>query len=231
MEGRLRQVEERVPMGSAKVKAVFGSGKKKVAGCEVRGPGGGAGRGPGGVEGPASGATKQPGADRPIHHYWLGTVSAQCISCRPPALGICSRCRVPDLPDSTPTELHVRSRFSPLINQVCDHTLSCALLWPPQSLPRTCLSCVRPLPHVLFLSSLPPPPNPRFLRASCSRAARSRSRGTRRWCSREHLHPSGGWQQPGSGVAGGKEGTGSGVRAGGCREGEGGAGAPGGGLY
>lgn len=37
MEGKLRQVEERVPMGSAKVKAVFGSGKKRVAGCEVRG--------------------------------------------------------------------------------------------------------------------------------------------------------------------------------------------------
>lgn len=36
MEGKLRQVEERVPMGTAKVKAVFGSGKKRVAGCEVR---------------------------------------------------------------------------------------------------------------------------------------------------------------------------------------------------
>ncbi|KIY98912.1 Translation initiation factor IF-2 Flags: Precursor [Monoraphidium neglectum] len=35
MEGKLRQVEERLPMGSAKVKAVFGSGKKRVAGCEV----------------------------------------------------------------------------------------------------------------------------------------------------------------------------------------------------
>jgi translation initiation factor IF-2 len=35
MEGKLRQVEERVPMGSAKVKAVFGTGKKRVAGCEV----------------------------------------------------------------------------------------------------------------------------------------------------------------------------------------------------
>jgi hypothetical protein len=35
MEGRLRQVEERVPMGAAKVKAVFGTGKKRVAGCEV----------------------------------------------------------------------------------------------------------------------------------------------------------------------------------------------------
>lgn len=35
MEGRLRQVEERVPQGAAKVKAVFGTGKKRVAGCEV----------------------------------------------------------------------------------------------------------------------------------------------------------------------------------------------------
>ena len=35
MEGKLRQVEERVPQGTAKVKAVFGSGKKRVAGCEV----------------------------------------------------------------------------------------------------------------------------------------------------------------------------------------------------
>jgi translation initiation factor IF-2 len=39
MEGRLRQVEERIPQGSAKVKAVFGTGKKRVAGCEVRGGG------------------------------------------------------------------------------------------------------------------------------------------------------------------------------------------------
>lgn len=35
MEGRLRQVEERLPLGQAKVKAVFGTGKKRVAGCEV----------------------------------------------------------------------------------------------------------------------------------------------------------------------------------------------------
>ncbi|KAF6256183.1 hypothetical protein COO60DRAFT_1296299 [Scenedesmus sp. NREL 46B-D3] len=35
MEGKLRTVEERQPLGSATVKAVFGSGKKKVAGCVV----------------------------------------------------------------------------------------------------------------------------------------------------------------------------------------------------
>ena len=35
MEGRLRAVEERVPLGKVEVKAVFGSGKKRVAGCVV----------------------------------------------------------------------------------------------------------------------------------------------------------------------------------------------------
>ncbi|GIL67209.1 hypothetical protein Vafri_20631 [Volvox africanus] len=35
MEGKLKLVEERVPQGTAVVKAVFGSGKKKVAGCAV----------------------------------------------------------------------------------------------------------------------------------------------------------------------------------------------------
>lgn len=35
MEGKLKSVEERVAMGKAEVKAVFGSGKKKVAGCAV----------------------------------------------------------------------------------------------------------------------------------------------------------------------------------------------------
>ena len=35
MEGKLRSVEERVPVGSAEVKAVFGGGKRKVAGCAV----------------------------------------------------------------------------------------------------------------------------------------------------------------------------------------------------
>jgi len=35
MEGKLRAVEERVPSGKAEVKAVFGSGKRKVAGCMV----------------------------------------------------------------------------------------------------------------------------------------------------------------------------------------------------
>jgi translation initiation factor IF-2 len=35
MEGKLRSVEERLPVGTATVKAVFGSGKKKVAGCLV----------------------------------------------------------------------------------------------------------------------------------------------------------------------------------------------------
>lgn len=35
MEGKLRAVEEKVPLGRAQVKAVFGSGKKKVAGCVV----------------------------------------------------------------------------------------------------------------------------------------------------------------------------------------------------
>ncbi len=35
MEGKLRAVEERVPLGKAEVKAVFGSGKRKVAGCAV----------------------------------------------------------------------------------------------------------------------------------------------------------------------------------------------------
>jgi len=35
MEGKLRAVEERVDLGVAEVKAVFGSGKRKVAGCLV----------------------------------------------------------------------------------------------------------------------------------------------------------------------------------------------------
>jgi translation initiation factor IF-2 len=35
MEGKLRTVEERIPLGKAEVKALFGSGKKKVAGCAV----------------------------------------------------------------------------------------------------------------------------------------------------------------------------------------------------
>ncbi|GAX79512.1 hypothetical protein CEUSTIGMA_g6953.t1 [Chlamydomonas eustigma] len=35
MEGKLRAVEEKVPLGKAEVKAVFGSGKKKVAGCMI----------------------------------------------------------------------------------------------------------------------------------------------------------------------------------------------------
>eukprot|EP00878_Enallax_costatus_P012987 GHUV01013569.1.p2 GENE.GHUV01013569.1~~GHUV01013569.1.p2 ORF type:complete len:123 (+),score=45.51 GHUV01013569.1:176-544(+) len=35
MEGKLRTVEERQALGIATVKAVFGSGKKKVAGCLV----------------------------------------------------------------------------------------------------------------------------------------------------------------------------------------------------
>ncbi|GLC47031.1 hypothetical protein PLESTB_001437200 [Pleodorina starrii] len=35
MEGKLKLVEERVPQGTAVVKAVFGTGKKKVAGCAV----------------------------------------------------------------------------------------------------------------------------------------------------------------------------------------------------
>ncbi|KAG1676523.1 hypothetical protein FOA52_000066 [Chlamydomonas sp. UWO 241] len=35
MEGKLRAVEEKVPLGIAEVKAVFGSGKRKVAGCVV----------------------------------------------------------------------------------------------------------------------------------------------------------------------------------------------------
>lgn len=35
MEGKLKAVEERVALGKAEVKAVFGSGKKKVAGCVV----------------------------------------------------------------------------------------------------------------------------------------------------------------------------------------------------
>ena len=35
MEGRLSTVEERVPLGQAEVRAVFGSGSRKVAGCMV----------------------------------------------------------------------------------------------------------------------------------------------------------------------------------------------------
>jgi translation initiation factor IF-2 len=35
MEGKLRAVEEKLPLGTAEVKAVFGSGKRKVAGCVV----------------------------------------------------------------------------------------------------------------------------------------------------------------------------------------------------
>ena len=35
MEGRLSTVEERQPLGQAEVRAVFGSGSRKVAGCMV----------------------------------------------------------------------------------------------------------------------------------------------------------------------------------------------------
>ena len=35
MEGRLGAVEERLPLGQAEVRAVFGAGSKKVAGCIV----------------------------------------------------------------------------------------------------------------------------------------------------------------------------------------------------
>lgn len=35
MEGRIKTIEERVPLGEAEVKAVFGAGKKVVAGCAV----------------------------------------------------------------------------------------------------------------------------------------------------------------------------------------------------
>ena len=35
MEGRLKSVEERVAIGQAEVKAVFGSSSRKVAGCLV----------------------------------------------------------------------------------------------------------------------------------------------------------------------------------------------------
>lgn len=35
MEGRLGAIEERTPLGEAEVRAVFGSGSKKVAGCMV----------------------------------------------------------------------------------------------------------------------------------------------------------------------------------------------------
>lgn len=35
MEGRLSTVEERLPLGKAEVRAVFGSGSRKVAGCMV----------------------------------------------------------------------------------------------------------------------------------------------------------------------------------------------------
>lgn len=35
MEGRIKSVDERIPIGSAQVKAVFGAGSSKVAGCLV----------------------------------------------------------------------------------------------------------------------------------------------------------------------------------------------------
>ena len=35
MEGRLSTVEERLPLGEAEVRAVFGSGSRRVAGCMV----------------------------------------------------------------------------------------------------------------------------------------------------------------------------------------------------
>ena len=35
MEGKLGAIEERMPLGEAEVRAVFGSGSKKVAGCMV----------------------------------------------------------------------------------------------------------------------------------------------------------------------------------------------------
>ena len=35
MEGKLKQIEEKVPLGKAEIKGVFGSGKKKVAGTYV----------------------------------------------------------------------------------------------------------------------------------------------------------------------------------------------------
>jgi len=35
MEGKLKAVQEKIPLGKAEVKAVFGSGKKKVAGCMI----------------------------------------------------------------------------------------------------------------------------------------------------------------------------------------------------
>ncbi len=35
MEGRLKSVEERIYVGTAEIKAVFGAGNKKVAGCVV----------------------------------------------------------------------------------------------------------------------------------------------------------------------------------------------------
>ena len=35
MEGKLGAVEERTPLGEAEVRAVFGTGSKKVAGCMV----------------------------------------------------------------------------------------------------------------------------------------------------------------------------------------------------
>ena len=35
MEGKLGAIEERLPLGEAEVRAVFGSGSKKVAGCMV----------------------------------------------------------------------------------------------------------------------------------------------------------------------------------------------------
>lgn len=35
MEGKLKLVEERVPVGTATVKALFGTGKRRVAGCAV----------------------------------------------------------------------------------------------------------------------------------------------------------------------------------------------------
>ena len=35
MEGRLGSVEERIPLGEATVRAVFGNGSRRVAGCMV----------------------------------------------------------------------------------------------------------------------------------------------------------------------------------------------------
>jgi translation initiation factor IF-2 len=35
MEGRLSTVEDRIPLGTAEVRAVFGAGSRRVAGCMV----------------------------------------------------------------------------------------------------------------------------------------------------------------------------------------------------